>query len=191
MQIVYNKDLIWYTQQYDVIMVGTSYYNLLTQGFQSKMRVKYPQIEDANNSTPYADKRKLGKRITIDGMPQITLMYICGYQNSKRVFLDYEALQQCLISANEEFKGKHVACPILGSSQFDGNGDKERCLDIIKSNTPDLDLTIYDFQQYERRKEIAMELSKWNKYKYKNGSRKYFALLKHKDEYIANLYLKH
>ena len=147
MNIVKDKDLIWDTDKYDVILVGTSIYNLLTQGFQSKLTMKYPYILDANNSTPYADKRKYGKRLT-------------GYPHSKRDYLNYEALEHCLATANAEFKGKNVATTILGTSLFDGNGDRERCMKIIEDNTDKLNLTVYDFPQYNRRKEIAMVCSR-------------------------------
>lgn len=191
MNIVKDKDLIWDTDKFDVILVGTSIYNLLTQGFQSKMVVKYPHILEPNNSTPYADKRKYGKRLTIEGTPVISLMYICGYPHSKRDYLNYEALEHCLATANSEFKGKKVATTVLGSSLFDGNGDKQKCLDIIESTAKDLDLTVYDFPQYNRRKEIAMVCSKWNEYAKRGEWKKWRELKNHKDEIIAKLYLRH
>ena len=153
--------------------------------------MKYPYILDANNSTPYADKRKYGKRLTIQGTPIISLMYICGYPHSKRDYLNYEALEHCLATANAEFKGKNVATTILGTSLFDGNGDRERCMKIIEDNTDKLNLTVYDFPQYNRRKEIAMVCSKWNEYAKRGEWRKWKELKNHKDEIIAKLYLKH
>ena len=191
MNIVKDKDLIWDTDKYDVILVGTSIYNLLTQGFQSKMAVKYPYILEPNNSTPYADKRKYGKRLTIQGEPIISLMYICGYPHSKRDYLNYEALENCLATANGEFKGKKVATTILGTSPFDGNGNREKCLEIIEENTKNLNLTVYDFPQYNRRKEIAMVCRKWNEYAHRGEWEKWKELKEHKDEIITKLYLKH
>lgn len=189
--VIKDKDLIWDTDKYDVILVGTSIYNLLTQGFQSKMAVKYPHIVAPNNATKYADTRKYGKRLTIQGEPIISLMYICGYPHSKRDYLNYDALEHCLKTANGEFKGKTVATTVLGSSLFDGNGDKECCMSIIEANTPDLKLTVYDFQQFNRREEIAMVCRKWNEYAKRGEWKKWQELKKHKDEIIAKLYLKH
>lgn len=192
MQIIKDKDLIWDTDNYEVILVGTSIYNMLTQGFQSKMVVKYgDELNAANNSTPYADRRKLGKRITVPGAPTISLLYICGYPHSKRDFLDYKALENCLGTANMEFKNKRVAAPFLGTSPFDGNGDRDKCLEIIEANTKDMDFTLYDFQQYNRRKEIAMVLGQWNELKKQRQWDKYNELVRHKDEIIKQLYLKH
>ena len=192
MEVVSGKDLIWDVEKYDVILVGTSIYNMLTQGFQSKMAVKYPTLVEANNSTNYADTRKFGKRITVDTItPKVSLLYICGYPHKKRDYLNYEALEHTLQTANMEFRGKKVACPILGTSLFDGNGNKERCLEIIKENLKDVDLTVYDFPQYNRREEIAMVLSKWNVLRENKEWDKYNELLRHKNEIIAKLYLKH
>ena len=193
MEIVTGKDLIWDTDNYDVILVGTSIYNLLTQGIQSKLVVKYPdmKLEDANNGTPYADIRKLGKRITIEGTPSISLMYICKYPHSKRVFLEYEALEKCLDSANMEFKGKKVATTVLGASRFDGNGDKDRCLDIIERHTRDIDLYVYDYEQLRKRDEIKSVYQKFNEYAQKGDWDTWWNLVYHKDEIIKKFYLRH
>lgn len=192
MRVIKDRDLIWDTDEYDVILVGTSIYNMLTQGFQSKMVVKYgDKLIEANNTTNYADRRKLGKRIDIPGTPTISLLYICGYPNSKRSSIDYEALDKCLKSVNKDFSGKKVAAPFLGASYFDGNGDKDKCFKIISDNTDSMDFTLYDFQQYNRRQEIAQVLSQWNVLKKNREYKKYNELVRHKDEIIKSLYLKH
>ena len=66
MKIITNEDLIWKTDNYDVILVGTSIYCMLTNGFQSKMRMKYPYIDKKNDTTGYGDFRKMGTRLTIE-----------------------------------------------------------------------------------------------------------------------------
>lgn len=194
MEIIEGKDLIWDTDKYEVILVGTSIYNMLTQGFQSKMYVKYPYIDDANNATPYADKRKYGKRITIDsvdGSPIISLMYICGYPHSKREYLNYEALEQCLSTAAVEFKNKKIAMPIVGSSQFDGNGDKQKCLTMIEKIMGDLDVTVYDFPQFQKRVEIANLLSQFNVYFENKQWDIYNKLKKNKKQIVKEHYLRY
>lgn len=194
MKIIEGKDLIWDTDKYEVILVGTSIYNMLTQGFQSKMCVKYPYIEDSNNATPYADKRKYGKRITIDsvdGSPIISLMYICGYPHCKREYLINEALEQCLSTAAVEFKNKKIAMPIVGSSQFDGNGDKQKCLTMIEKIMGDLDVTVYDFPQLQKRVEIANLLSQFNVYFENKQWDIYNKLKKNKKQIVKEHYLRY
>ena len=159
--IIKNKEPIYDTENYDVVLMGVSTHNILMGNFQSKMAIKYPIVEKANNSTPCGDLRKLGKRITInDNKPVISLMYICTYPSRKDNFIDYEALENCLKTANAEFKGKKVLTTFLGSTKFDGKGDRDKCLKIIEDSTKDLDLFLYDFEPIT----IKEEIKRQNKY---------------------------
>ena len=154
LKIIKDKDPIWETDKFDVILIGTSIYNQLNGGFQSKIKYKYPIVDEKNRETKYADFSKLGTRITINDTPTISLMYICGYPRPNIDTVDYDSLTKCLLTANAEFRGKKVLTTILGSSQFDGNGDKDKCLKIIKDSTKDLDITLYDYEQKKRADEI-------------------------------------
>lgn len=159
--VIKDIDPINVTQEYDVLLVGTSIYSMLTNGFQSKIRYKYPKIDEMNCKTPYGDRRKLGKRLTLEskenGIPTISLLYICKFPNRKRVFIDYDALRNTLMTANAEFKGKKVMTTMLGASQFDGNGDKDKIMGIMNECLTDLDIDVYDYLQTEKDLE-AMEL---------------------------------
>lgn len=154
--IIKDKELIWETDKYDVILVGTSIYCMLSGGFQSKMRFKYPFLEPANDKLAYADSRRLGTRLTLEekGCPIISLLFMCNYPRVNKEFIDYDALEKCLKTANKEFAGKNIASTILGSSKFDGNGDKERCIKMIEACMPDVNITLYDYEQKVRTKEI-------------------------------------
>ena len=188
--IIKDEDAIWHTDEYEVILVGTSTYCMLTNGFQSKLRLKYPYIEKPNNETNYGDKRKLGKRLTIDGKPIISLLYISGYPSCKRVTLDYEALENCLATANKEFKGKRVMTTMIGCSIFDGNGDKNKVMDIINRTCTDIILDIYDYKQLRKRDECDNIIRKKKKKKNINKE-KYKELLQNKDEIFKELYLEY
>ena len=136
--IIKDKEAIYDTEQYDVVLMGLSTHNIFMGNFQGKMAVKYPIVEKVNDSTPYGDIRKLGKCITIhDNTPIISLMYICTYPSRKDNFIDYEGLRKCLETANNDFKGKKVMTTLLGSTKFDGKGDREKCLKIIEETTKD------------------------------------------------------
>lgn len=153
-KIINDVELINEMDKYDVILVGTSIYCMLTGGFQSKLKFKYPEIEEINNKTGYGDIRKLGTRKTIDKItPTISLMFICHYPAKSREYIDWKAFEQCLQTANAEFIGKKVAATVLGGSEFDGNADKDKCIDLIDRLTPSLDLTLYDYKQISRREE--------------------------------------
>lgn len=161
--IIKDKDPIFETENYDVILLGTSVYNMLTNGFQRKMRNKYPYLDEANNNTSYADMRKLGTRLNVDGTPMVSLMYICGFPRSNKTTLDYDALTKCLQTANYEFSGKNVMTTVVGSSIFDGKGDKDKIMDIINENCKDMNLTVYDYKQLKNRQEICIRCHElWN-----------------------------
>ena len=171
--IIKDKEAIYETDNYDVVLMGVSTHNMFMGNFQGKMIVKYPIVEEVGNSTPYGDKRKLGKRITIDdNKPVISLMYICTYPSRKSEYIDYAALENCLKTANAEFKGKKVMTTLLGATKFDGKGDKEKCLKIIEENTKDLDLYIYDFEQITIKDEINKQKKYISELKEKNKGNK-------------------
>ena len=187
--IIKDKEPIWETDKYDVILVGTSIYNMLSNGFQSKLRLKYPYIEEINDSTNYGDLRKLGKRMTIQGKPIISLMYIAKYPNSRREFIDYDALEHALSTANAEFRGKKVLTTMLGCSKFDGNGDKDKVLEIINRTANNLELDVYDYLQLEKRKEIALHFKKIREFE-TTEPEKFKQLWSIRKELIKDLYLE-
>lgn len=153
-KIIEKEDAIWHTEEYDVILVGTSIYNMLTNGFQFKLKTKYPEIEKANQTTNYGDKRKLGKRLTIDGKPTISLLYICNYPGLRYgPPIDYDALKNAIMTANAEFKGKKVMSTMIGCSDFDGNGDKDKVIEILETYGKDMDITLYDYKQMRKEDE--------------------------------------
>lgn len=188
--IIEDKDLIWEVENYDVILIGTSIYCTLGGGFQSKMRYKYPFIQTENDKTPYGDYRKLGKRLTFSKIkPIISLMYICDRGKYNRTVIDYDALEKCLLSANAEFSGLNVASTLIGVSSFEGNGDKEKCLDIINKSTSNINLTLYDYEQlsnFDEKKIYRLklqEIKKVDKEKHKILKQNYNQYLK--EHYLA------
>lgn len=188
LKIVKDKDPIWDTDNFDVILIGTSIYNQLNGGFQSKMKYKYPIVDEKNRETKYADFSKLGTRITINDTPIISLMYICGYPRPNIDTVDYDSLTKCLLTANAEFRGKKIMATIIGSSQFDGNGDKDKCLKIIKDSTKDLDITLYDYEQKKRMDEIREQKMYLKSLQY-TDIEKYNKLKNVFDLYLKKLYL--
>ena len=188
LKIIKDKDPIWETENFDVILIGTSIYNQLNGGFQSKIKYKYPIVDEKNRETKYADFSKLGTRITINDTPIISLMYICGYPRPNIDTVDYDSLTKCLLTANAEFRGKKIMATIIGSSQFDGNGDKDKCLKIIKDSTKDLDITLYDYEQKKRIDEIREQKMYLKSLQY-TDIEKYNKLKNVFDLYLKKLYL--
>lgn len=188
LKIVKDKDPIWDVDNFDVLLIGTSTYNQLNGGFQSKVKYKYPIVEEENNKTKYADTSKLGTRLTIYGRPTISLMYVCGYPRPNTETVNYEALERCLRTANAEFKGKKVLTTIVGASPFDGNGNKDRCLEIIEESTSDLEIWVYDYKQKKRKDEIEEQRCYLKSLQHTNED-KYNKLKAVFDLYLKKLYL--
>lgn len=190
LKIIEDEDAIFHTDEYDVILVGTSIYNMLTNGFQNKLRNKYPEIEKANKTTPYGDKRKLGKRLTLEGKPTISLLYICGYPSLRHgPTINYEALEHAIQTACAEFKGKKIMTTMIGCSDFDGNGDKEKVLEILEKYCIDVDITIYDYVQLRYRFERHTIFKRMIKGTSRNKEQ-YEQRLKEYDEVLKKLYLE-
>lgn len=186
-EIVSDKDLIWDTDNFDVILVGTSIFCALSNGFQRKMRRKYPYIDYENNRTKYADNRKLGTRITIQGEPIISLCYMCLYKK-KTEYIDYDALENCLKTADIEFADKKVATTLIGSSRFDGNGNREKILEIFNNSCKRMNLTIYDYYQLSRDEENKKQWEYIKSFK-KTDPEKFRELFNWRKENWDKLYL--
>jgi len=149
MKVIKGIDAISETDKYDVVLVGTSIYGMLTNGFQREIRMKYPYVHDENIKQPYADLRRLGTRLTLrkEGNPTISLLYVCKYPMSTMEYLDRDALKHALLTADAEFAGKRVMTTVIGTSKYDGNCDKEEMLRIIDENVEKMDLYVYDYEQ--------------------------------------------
>lgn len=149
MHVISDIDAILETDKYDVVLVGTSIYGMLTNGFQRDIRKKYPYVHGENIKQPYADQRRLGTRLTIakEGNPTISLLYVCKYPMSNMEYLDKDALRHALATADAEFRGKKVMTTVIGASKFDGNCDKKEMLKIITETVKKMDLYVYDYEQ--------------------------------------------
>ena len=180
--VIQDKDLIEDIDKYDLILVGTNVYCNLSQGFQRDVALNYPYVRELNFNTKYGDVDKLGTILYCEDDKQkekFCLLFICrGFPPRLKKgelidYLSYESLESCLKKINILYKGLNVACPLLGCSRFDGNGDKEKVMEIIRKSIKDLDLTVYDYNQKSRDeklkeirlKELAVKEESYEKYR--------------------------
>lgn len=159
MEIIENVDLYSDVNKYDVILVGTNIYSNMSQGFQRKVMLNFPYVQEKNMGTKYGDVNKLGTILECkkDGNPTFTLLYINKGNfrpDIKKEYLDYEALEKCLGLINVLYKGKTVASTILGLSRFEGNGDRNKILSILERNSANINLILYDYEQLSRSEEL-------------------------------------
>lgn len=162
-KIVKDKNLIYDIPSHEVILVGTSINNTLGNGFQYQVKKAFPDVDEANKNTPYGDHRKLGT-VTVVKSEGKTFC-LCYINKSRRRpdlnpdYLDYDALRNVVQIINTNFKGKTVVSTILGLSEYEGDGDRERILKILEENSSDINLVLYDFEQPDR---IAERKRRWN-----------------------------
>lgn len=160
--IVKDVDLYDHVGEYDATLIGTNLYCTMSQGIQLKVMLNYPYAFEKNLETKYGDRNKLGTILECEkeGEPTFCLCFITvGYNfrpDLESDYLSYEALEDCLKFVNIKYKGKRVACPLLGNSRFDGNGSKDRILEIFNKTITDVDLTIYDYYQKSRAEEMKV-----------------------------------
>ena len=182
--IIKDKPLIEDIFDYDIIIVGTGIHNSLGNGFQHDIKINFPFVEDALKKTPYADKRKLGTVTVVKSTPLYCLGFIHsgGYRKDLNpVYLNYEALNDALHLIDNNFKNKRIASSFIGCSQFDGNGDKEKVLEIFNNLSGENEYFLYDYEQRDYR-EVNNE--KWAEIIGQVGKIPHEELRKLKNEYI-------
>lgn len=147
---VSGDDLIYHVKEYDVILVGTTINNSLGNGFQKDVARSFRHVEKANRMTIYGDKKKLGTVLVVNGSPIFCLCYIYEARTnpSKRPdVLDYDALRGCLEKIAAEFEGRKIATTLIGASEFDGGGDREKVKEILESTFVKTNVSVYVYEQ--------------------------------------------
>lgn len=184
LNFIHDKSLIEDVFNYDIILLGTGIHNALGNGFQYDVKINFPIVEETVKKTPYADPRKLGTVTVIKHKPIFCVGFIHkgGYRKDiNPVYLDYNALNDVLLLIDNNFENKRIGMPLIGCSQFDGNGDKNKVIELLNNLSNRNEYFIYDYYQRDYR-EVNNE--KWSKITSLVGKIPYEELRKLKDEYI-------
>ena len=123
LKIIKDKDPIWETDKFDVILIGTSIYNQLNGGFQSKIKYKYPIVDEKNRETKYADFSKLD-------VPSI------AYMENAYGKLPYKSSKPVVIGRNGAYAvgtGQDAKFYLANGKQISEAAFKENCPGIYKS----------------------------------------------------------
>lgn len=184
--IIHDKPLIEDIFQYDVIIVGTGIHNMMGNGFQHDIKINFPYVEKAVKKTPYADSRKLGTVTIIKEIDKpifcVAFIHKGGFRKDINPdYLNYDALKQALKLVDEHFENKSIACPLLGTSNFDGNGDKLKIMEMFNNLSDKNDYYVYDYEQRDYRE---VDNEKWNEIISMIGKKSYDEIRQLKNEYI-------
>lgn len=182
--LIHDKYLIEEIFDYDVIIVGTGIHNALGNGFQHDVKINFPIVEETVKKTPYADVRKLGTVTVVNTKPIFCVGFIHqgGYRKDLTPdYLKYDALENVLSLIDDNFEGKRIATTLIGSSKFDGNGDKNKIIELFERLSDKNQYFIYDYEQRDYRE---LNNEKWNNIISLVGKIPYEELRKLKDEYI-------
>lgn len=147
--IVKDKFLIEDIKKYTIVLVPMSANNSMNSGFAYEIGLNFPLIREKVQTTPYGDRRKFGTVSVFkdDGITFCICFMHTGGQSKQVEYVKYDSLANCLDLININFKGKTVASPILGSTKYDGRGDKEKIINIFKEHCTDIDLILYDYEE--------------------------------------------
>ena len=154
---IIKDSLINHVKEYDVILFGMGINNSMNNGFAREIKVNFPEVHEQELTTKYGDINKFGK-IKVINLNNLIFcacyFYRGGY--TKHIFkdqVDYFSLYKCLEAVEHWFKGKKIAAPILGISDYDGNGDREKVLNFFSDIFKTTDITLYDYIQddYDKR----------------------------------------
>ena len=167
-EINIETNLIDEIKNYDVILVGTSIKNTLSNGFQHDIAVNFPKVNEVNNRTKYDSPSKLGTCEVVtsyckDGFPIFVICYITKGRyrpDIKPDALDYDALKSCLELVNKNFCGMKVASTLIGSEKYEGGGDAKKIYMLLSDICKDIDLTVYDYVQEDFREKELREYLK-------------------------------
>lgn len=147
--IVKDKFLIEDIKKYTIVLVPMSANNSMNSGFAYEIGLNFPPIREKVQTTPYGDRRKFGTVSVFkdDGITFCICFMHTGGQSKQVEYVKYDSLADCLDLININFKGKTVASPILGSTKYDGRGDKEKIINMFKEHCTDIDLILYDYEE--------------------------------------------
>ena len=191
LNIVKDIDLINDIPKYDYTIIPTNCYCIFGNGFASKVKRLYPYTFEYDKRTNYADKNKLGSILEVNYFdePKFIIAYVSFGINFRpdlqKDYLDYNALTTVIKKLDIIYKDKNIAAPFIGCNKYDGNGDKEKVLNILKKNVNNFKLTIYDYFQ-RRENDEEMDWFKITRFIKEYVGKKFYKVLIDEDNIRKN-----
>jgi O-acetyl-ADP-ribose deacetylase (regulator of RNase III) len=142
---------------FDVIIHGANCYCTMGGGIAREIRVRIPEVYEADCQTVSGDRSKLGlftyATVTLnptgDDTTSHELTVISAYtqygmaRRGEDVF-EYEAFDDALNLINRKFPGARIGIPLIGCGL--AGGDEKRIRAIMENHAKRMDLTLVVFQ---------------------------------------------
>lgn len=164
---VKDRNLIQDVFDYQVILVPMSINNSMNRGFKYEIGLNFPYVKNEQQKSPYGDRRKYGTIFPVECEGIVFCLcymystpYIKKYETD---FVQYESLEKCLKSVRDKYKNKNIASVVMGVSEFDGSGDKDKILSIYNKVFVDKDITLYDYEQVDYKTKMFREIAALHK----------------------------
>lgn len=150
--IIKDEDIINHIGEYDITLLGANLHGYMREGIMLDIRQIYPYVHIANLNTKYNDPDKLGTILECkeENKPTFILCFMYRHNTKKQLIkdtVDYESYEKCLKLISILYKDKKIAAPLFGIHPFDGNGDKDRILELFQKIFTDVDIDLYDYKQ--------------------------------------------
>lgn len=137
--------------EFDVIMHGCNCFNTMGAGIAKDIAYHFPNALLADQNTIKADKNKLGTySIGYDDSYKLHILNLyTQYQYNRKVvdLFEYDAFTTIMkkLNSNSHYHDKKIGMPMIGAGL--AHGDWERVLEIVESNSNNLDITIVKYKK--------------------------------------------
>lgn len=139
-------DLIEESKDYEIIVHGCNCFCKMGAGFAALIRKEFPEAYVIDCLTKIGDKEKLGTiTYTQKTKPIIINAYTQYFYGRKGLYVDYEAVRQCMKRIKLQFAGQRIAMPKIGCGL--AGGDWETVERIIEEELSNEDVTIVTLQE--------------------------------------------
>lgn len=134
------------TGEFDAIVHGCNCFCNMGAGIARQIKKKYPGAYEADCMTDKGDKKKLGN-YSVSKNPD-SVFVINAYTQfdylGRGVKADYNAIRRVFTEINQNFYGICLGIPKIGAGL--AKGDWNLIKSIINESTPDLNITVVEYQ---------------------------------------------
>lgn len=109
--------------EFDIILQGCNCHHAMNSGIAHQIKMRIPEAFAVDLETPYGDQNKLGT-ISYTKQHQYTVVNCYtqfNYGKDIKVYVDYDAIERCLIEVKRLFSGKRIGMPLIGAGRAHGD----------------------------------------------------------------------